>query len=76
MIGAATLTALATTGYLAYGYSTGWKGPAYDFWCPKNRQRTLKSAYQGKLDQTSQKLEIEARSWMERYVRTKLKGGS
>ena len=45
LIGAATLTALATTGYLAYGYSTGWKGPAYDFWCPKNRQRTLKSAY-------------------------------
>lgn len=74
LAGAATLTTLAT-GYLAYGYSTDWKGPAYEFWCPKRRQLTLRSPFQGKLDQASHKLEIEARGWMERYVRTKLKGG-
>ena len=36
LAGAATLAA-AATGYLIYGYSTGWKGPAYSFWCPQKR---------------------------------------
>jgi len=35
----AGVTALATAGYFAYGYSTGWKGAAYSFWCPEKRSK-------------------------------------
>ena len=37
LAGAASLAA-AATGYLVYGFATGWKGPAYSFWCPQKRE--------------------------------------
>ena len=71
LAGMATVSALVT-GYLAYGYATSWKGPAYSFWCPEKRQRTLKSPFFGKVDQESSSRETEARAWMEHYVRSNL----
>jgi len=70
----ATITALVVTGYLAYGYSTEWKGAAYSFWFPKTRRlRKVKSPFHAQVDQESKTLDIDARAWMELYVRTTLK---
>jgi len=50
LAGAASITAIATASYLIYGYSSGWKGPAYSFWCPKRKLKTVKSPYLGLVD--------------------------
>ena len=67
--------AIAATGYLVYGYSTGWQGPAYSLlWCPNRRKqkRKVKSPFYAQVDQHSDSLEVDARAWMERYVQTAL----
>ncbi len=71
--GAAAVSALVT-GYLAYGYSTNWRGAAYSLWCPKRRlsTRTVRSPFYGKIDHESKACVTEARLWMERYVRANL----
>ena len=75
LAGAASLAA-AATGYLVYGYATGWKGPAYSFWCPQKREKAqLRSSFHAVVDQESKTLDIDARSWMERYVKKKIKKG-
>ena len=70
---AAAITAIAATGYLVYGYSTGWKGAAYSFWCPnKNKKKKVHSPFYSQIDQNSEALEMDSRAWMERYVQTSL----
>ena len=73
LAGVATVSALVT-GYLAYGYSTGWKGQLYSFWCPNRRRqpRTIRSPFYAKVDQESKTCVTDARQWMERYVRANL----
>jgi hypothetical protein len=71
----AGVTVLAT-GYLVYGYATRWKGPAYNFWCPARRQRPVRSHFHAQVDSASETQEMDARAWMERYVKTILKRGS
>ena len=73
LAGVAAVTAVAATGYLLYGYSTGWKGAAYSFWCPnKNKKRKVNSPFYSQINQSSNALEAESRAWMERYVQTSL----
>lgn len=73
LAGATTVCAVA--GYFAYGYFTGWKSSAYSLWCPKRRQqKPIQNAYYAQIDQNSEKVEIDARTWMVRYVRIYLKG--
>ena len=71
LAGAATFTALAA-GYVAYGYKNGWKGAAYSFWCPEKKAKKIKSPFYAKISQGATQPEIEARAWMEGYVRTSL----
>ena len=73
LAGVAAVTAVAATGYLLYGYSTGWKGAAYSFWCPnKNKKRKVNSPFYSQINPSSNALEAESRAWMERYVQTSL----
>mmetsp|Transcript_1306 Transcript_1306/g.1963 ORF Transcript_1306/g.1963 Transcript_1306/m.1963 type:complete len:160 (+) Transcript_1306:38-517(+) len=74
LAGAASVAALAAS-YLAYGYSKGWKGAAYSLWCPKRRlKEPQQSPFYAQVDQSSEKVDVDARTWMVRYVRTSLKG--
>ena len=58
-----------------YGYKSGWSGSAYSFWCPKRRNyREVKSAFFAQVDQRSEQVDVDARTWMTRYVRLSLKG--
>ena len=74
MVGAATALALAA--YVGIGYATGFKGKAYNVWCPNRRRNSNKisSMFYGQVDQASEQPEVDARTWMVRYVRLSLKG--
>ena len=53
MVLAAGVTIVAATGYLAYGYATGWKGSAYSIFSPREtyrRQKKVQSPFHGQVE--------------------------
>ena len=57
LAGAASITAIAAS-YLIYGYTSGWKGPAYNFWCPKRRIKKVESPFFSKISEESEQRDV------------------